>query len=146
MDLLSLDNVFRAPTMDFIEERSKSSESETYSYVFAYEFPMDDGKCAWHCSEIPYVFHNADRIPICRTPGVMEKLQDAVFGAWISFAREGRPFVPGLDWKKCGKDEEQVLVFDETCTLRKNFDHELVRLHREATGPFIMEEAENLQH
>lgn len=146
LDLLSLDNVFRTPTIEFVEERSKSPESETYSYLFAYEFPLDDGKCAWHCSEIPYVFHNADRIPICRTPGVMEKLQDAVFGAWISFAKEGKPYVPGIDWKRCGKDEEQVLVFDETCSLRKNFDHELVRLHAEATGPFIIEEAENLQH
>ena len=57
-----------------------------------------------------------------------------------------RSSVPGIDWKRSVKDEEQVLVFDETCSLRKNFDHELVRLHAEATGPFIIEEAENLQH
>ena len=145
-DLLSLDNVFRAPTIDFVKERCKSPESLTYSYLFAYEFPFDDGKCAWHCSEIPYVFHNADRIPICRTPGVMEKLQDAVFGAWVSFARDGRPVVPGICWKACEKDREHVLVFDESCSLRTNFDHALIEKHLEATGPFRMEEAENIQH
>lgn len=144
-DLLSLDNVFRAPTIEFIRERGRSKESRTYSYLFAYEFPFDGGKPAWHCSEIPFVFHNADQIPVCRRPGY-ERLQERVFGAWMSFARGGAPQVEGLEWKRCTREDEYVLVFDDTCSLRHNFDHALIARHREATGPFAMEEAENLQH
>lgn len=145
-DLLSLDHVFRAPTIEFIRERGKSRGSETYAYLFAYEFPYDEGKPAWHCSEIPFVFHNADRIPVCSRPGSSGLLQDRIFGAWMSFARSGAPQVPEIEWKACAGEDEYVLVFDDTCSLRRNFDHALIARLREAAGPFVLEQVENLQH
>ena len=65
VDVLSMDTIFRIPTVEFIKERCKSPESKTYSYQFTYEFPMFEGKVAWHCSEIPFVFHNIDNIAFC---------------------------------------------------------------------------------
>ncbi len=38
------------------KERVKCPDSKIYSFQFTYEFPMFDGKIAWHCSEIPFVF------------------------------------------------------------------------------------------
>ena len=65
VDARSVDFLFRGPTIDFIKERSKTPESVTYSYQLTYDFPVFDGKLAWHCSEIPYVFHNMDKVPVC---------------------------------------------------------------------------------
>ena len=87
-NLLDLDSLFRSPTKDFIAKESEHSQAPTYSYLFAFEFPYDGGKTAWHCSELPFVFHNTEKVPICNVPGVSDKLEDQMFGAWIHFARE----------------------------------------------------------
>ena len=36
--------------------------------------PYDDGHVAWHCAEIPFVFHNADKVPVCNLPGVSDQM------------------------------------------------------------------------
>jgi para-nitrobenzyl esterase len=48
-DLLELDSMFRSPTKDFIEKKAVHEEAPIYSFMFAFEFPFDDGKPAWHC-------------------------------------------------------------------------------------------------
>ena len=57
-DLWSVDTFFRPATIEFIRQKSEFTEAPTYSYQFTYEFPIDGGKAAWHCAEIPFVFHN----------------------------------------------------------------------------------------
>ena len=46
----------------------------TYLYDFTLEFPMMH-KIAWHCSDIPFFFHNTDKVEICRrsdpAPGIL---------------------------------------------------------------------------
>ena len=144
-DLLVVDTIFRKPTMDFIKERAKSPESRTYSYQFTYEFPVFDGKMAWHCSEIPFVFHNIDLVPVCGGDEKAEKLQEQVFGAWMSFAKEGVPRVEGAEWTACAPDKENVMILDETCEIRPNVDHELIRLLTE-DGAEVSFNKENIQH
>lgn len=39
MDLLSVDTIFREPTIRFIKERVKCPDSKIYSFQFTYEFP-----------------------------------------------------------------------------------------------------------
>ncbi len=136
-DLLVLDSLFRSPTKDFIEKKSSCTEAPIFSYVFAYEFPYDDGKPAWHCSEIPFVFHNTDIVPICDIPGVSDKLENQVFGAWINFARHGNPNHPGLPtWPACEPGDEATMVFDRKCELKHNYDNELIELHVKAAPGF----------
>ncbi len=136
-DLLVLDSLFRSPTKDFIEKKAVHKEAPTFSYMFALDFPYDDGKPAWHCSEIPFVFHNTDIVPICNIPGVSDQLEDQVFGAWINFARYGNPSLPGLpDWTACKPGDEATMIFDRNCELKHNFDNELIALHKKAAPPF----------
>lgn len=52
-DLWSVDTFFRPATIEFIRQKSEFTEAPTYSYQFTYEFPIDGGKAAWHCAEIP---------------------------------------------------------------------------------------------
>lgn len=140
-DLLNLDSLFRSPTIDFIKKKAKYKEAPTYSYLFTYEFPYDDRKLAWHCSEIPFVFHNTDKVPICNEPGVSDKLERQMFGAWINFARYGNPNIPDLPfWPACEEEDEAVMIFDKKCEVRHNFDHELIALHKEVSPGFPFED------
>ena len=110
VDLLAVDTIFRLPTMEFIKERSKTPESVTYSYQLTYEFPLLDGKIAWHCSEIPFVFHNTELAPLFNKEGETDKLEEAIFGAWISFAKTGKPVIEGIDWPACTEGDEPVMI------------------------------------
>lgn len=128
-DLLFLDGLFRAPSIDFIKKKAAYTQAPTYSYMFAYEFPYDNGKPAWHCSEIPFVFKNTDKVPVCNIPGVSDLLEDRMFGAWISFARYGNPNYAALpDWPACTKGDEAVMIFDRKCEVRHNYDHKLIEI------------------
>lgn len=147
-DLLVVDSLFRFPTQDFIQKKAACPESKTFSYVFAYEFPFDGGKPAWHCSEIPFVFHNSDKVPVCNEPGVSDLLEERVFGAWIAFARQGDPSHPALpQWPACTPGKEQVMIFDKTCQVRENFDWELVAVLRQVSAPWGTKQSdEPIQH
>ncbi len=136
-DLLVLDSLFRSPTIDFIKKKAVHTEAPTYSYMFAFEFPFDDGKPSWHCSEIPFIFHNTDKVLVCNKPGVSDKLEDQMLGAWVNFATYGNPNLPALpEWPACVDGDEATMIFDENCMIRHNYDHELVELHRKAAPKF----------
>lgn len=136
-DLLVIDSLFRSPTIDFVKKKAIHKEAPTFSYLFAYEFPYDDGKPAWHCSEIPFVFHNTDKVVICNEPGVSDELENQMFSAWISFARWGNPNVPTLpEWPACEEGDESVMILDRNCEVRHNFDHDLITLHTKAAPKF----------
>ena len=48
--------------------------------------------------------------------------------AWINFARYGSPETPSLpNWPACTPGDEATMIFDRTCEIRRNFDHELVK-------------------
>ena len=136
-DLLFLDSMFRAPTRDFIEKKSAHPEAPTFSYLFTFEFPYDAGHVAWHCAEIPFVFHNADKVPVCNLPGVSDRLEDQVFSAWINFARNGDPSGPALpQWPACKPGDEAVMIFDKKCEVKHNFDAALISLHDKVAPKF----------
>ncbi len=136
-DLLVLDSLFRSPTIDFIKKKAQHKEAPTYSYMFTFEFPFDDGKPAWHCSEIPFVFHNTDKVLVCNKPGVSDKLEDQMLGAWVNFARYGNPNLPALpEWPACEMGDEATMIFDEECIIKHNYDHELIELHKKAAPKF----------
>ena len=139
-----MDTIFRIPTVEFIKERCKSPESKTYSYQFTYEFPMFEGKVAWHCSEIPFVFHNIDKVPVCYKGEESLKLQEDICDAWVSFARTGKPEIEGIKWPACREGDEAVMMLDTECTVKHNPDHELLPKIRKCLDP--NRKMENVQH
>ena len=43
-------------------------------------------------------------------------------------ARYGSPETPSLpNWPACTPGDEATMIFDRTCEIRRNFDHELVK-------------------
>lgn len=126
-DLTCLDWAFRTPTIDFIAKKSECPQAPTFSYIFTYEFPVDGDKIPWHCSEIPFVFHNTDLIPVCNIPGVSDRIEERMSSAWVAFARYGNPGIASLPaWPACTHGDEATMIFDKECVVRHNHDHALI--------------------
>lgn len=146
-DLLDLDSIARVPTKEFIKKKAAYEEAPTYSFMFTYEFPFDDGKPAWHCSEIPFIFHNTEMVPVCNNNEISKKLEEQIFGAWINFARSGNPNHAGIPhWPVCKMTDEATMLFDRKCEVKHNYDDELVSLHLKVAPLFLFEKKEEVLH
>ncbi len=155
LDLLSLDNFIRSTEIALIKERSKSPESKTYSYMFTYNFALDGGKPAWHCSELPFVFRNIEKVPVCNDSPEAKVLERQMSSAWAQFARTGAPaFTDDKEapetgcpaWPVCEPGKEQVMIFDKKCEVRVNYDHALIALHEQYFDGASRLKADNVQH
>ena len=125
--LPALDPFIRIPTKDFIEKMAQEASAPVYSYLFSLDLPFDGLNPAWHCAEIPFVFHNIDRVPVCCIPGVSEKLQEQICVAWAHFARYGTPGTDRLpDWPACRPGKEMTMILDQVCDVRENHDAQLL--------------------
>ena len=148
-DLLNIDRVMRQPSKKLAAMHAKGEKAGTYLYNFTLEFPMMH-KIAWHCSDIPFFFHNTDKVEICSIPGVTEKLEAQIFGAFMNFARTGVPSQESLpEWPEVTADKEPTMIFDRECQLRYNYDDELLRLVDSVLPPFNLMElmaSQNIQH
>lgn len=149
-DALFVDSIFRDPTIDFVAEKSRFPESATYSYLFTYTFPYEGGHIAWHCSEIPYVFHNTSLVPVCWDGETTERLEQQMTDAWLNFARIGDPNSRNLPhWPACTPGDEACMIFDRTCHVVHNHDHALIKLHAQTAPSFGAqsdEEEQKIQH
>lgn len=141
VDLLRLDFIFRGPEIDYIAKRSVLND-RTFSYLFNLDQPLNGGTSPWHCSDIPYVFHNIDLVEHAHRPdgdnAVAERVQEQVFDSVLAFARTGNPANDRLsDWQPCDADRENTMVIGESCGVRQNFDHALIPAVFQHLAPVI---------
>ncbi len=144
-DLLMLDAEVRYGSLDHIIKRSaQPGSAPVYSYVFAQEFRnYDNGLTAFHCADLPYIFHTTDRIMVCQQEGV-EKLEDEMAGAWAAFAHTGDPNHKNLaDWPPFEEENRATMVFCEDSHARNDFDTELIKL-KKALDPSFQEKMAKL--
>lgn len=149
VDLLSLDRVFRTPTKDLAQLHAEAGKTPAYLYNFTLDFPYENGKTAWHCADIPFVFHNTDKVEVCNIPGVSDKLEKQVFNAFVSFAHNGNPNHDGIPyWPSVTVNEEPTMIFDRMCEVRNNYDNALFALFDKALPPFSLAELfqQDVQH
>lgn len=147
-DLLFIDRVMREPSKKLARLHT-GGKGGTYLYNFTLEFPMGD-KIAWHCSDIPFFFHNTDKVEVCAIPGVTEKLEKQMFGAFMAFARTGVPAQKDLpQWESVTETTEPTMIFDRECALREKYDDPLYALINSILPPFNLMEmmaSQNVQH
>ena len=125
-DLVLLDTFSRVATKDFCHKKAEHPQSATYNYLFTFDFPIDDGTPAWHCADIPFVFHNTDKVPVCNIPGVSDQLEETMSSLFVNFARTGVPTAPGLpQWDPCVPGDLPTMLLDRECKLVHNFDDKL---------------------
>lgn len=151
IDLLDLDALFRPLSKELVCAKAKYKEAPTYSYLFSLNFPCHHGQTAWHCSDIPFVFHNIDKVPVANIEGISDELQEKMFNAFISFAKTGNPNHKELpQWDACTPEKEVTMLFDQECRIGINFDDEVLKLLKdvlpEITAEMILESATNIQH
>jgi para-nitrobenzyl esterase len=100
--------------------KAAAGRAPAYLYWFTWQTPVMGGRPrAFHCAELPFVFHNAARCPRL-TGGGPEALDlaDRVADAWIAFARHGAPGHAGLpDWPAFDARTVPTMVFDAPCVM-----------------------------
>lgn len=148
-DLLNIDRVMRAPSKKLAALHARGENGGTYLYEFTLEFPMNH-KIAWHCSDIPFFFHNTDKVEVCAIPGVTEKLEAQIFGAFMEFVRTGVPAEKTLpEWPEVTDEQEPTMIFDRECEVRFNFDDKLFEKINSILPPFNLMEmlaSQDVQH
>lgn len=149
-DVLFVDRVMRQPSKKLAKLHAAGKKAETYLYDFTLEFPIHHNKIAWHCSDIPFFFHNTDKVEVCQIPGVTEKLEAQMFEAFMTFAKTGKPECDKLpQWEAVTPEVEPTMIFDRECELRYNFDDKLYEKIDSILPPFNLMEmmmAQNVQH
>lgn len=132
-DVLYMDYQERDGQLGLVRQRA-SMGADVWNWLFKKESPICGGLAAWHCSELPFVFHNASYIESAFDPGSSEMLEDIMAGAWVSFARTGDPNdrnrVPL--WPKVTEKEVPTMIFDRKCEVKVNHDFYLRKILREA--------------
>lgn len=151
-DLLLVDRAMRQPSKRLAGLHARGGKAHAYLYDFTLEFPLQHNKIAWHCSDIPFFFHNTDLVEVCQIPEVSEKLEGQIFGAFMTFVKTGKPGYDGLpSWEAVTPDVEPTMIFDRECVLRYNFDDKLYEKIDSILPPFnlaeMMADSENaVQH
>lgn len=126
VDVMMLDTFSRIATKDFVRKKASVSPAPIYNYLFALEFSLDGGTPAWHCSDIPFFFHNTDKVALAGIPGVSDELEEKMSSSFVNFARTGNPNTEGLPhWTASTADVVSTMIFDRECEIRTNFDDEL---------------------
>jgi len=126
-DVLFLDTGLRRGCLEFTKARAAAGGDKTWNWMFNLESPFNYGTVAWHNAEECYCFHNAEYIEAQYIPGVSERLQDQMTGAWVAFATTGDPNHPGIPaWPTVTADSVPTMCFDEVTDLRVDYDRELM--------------------
>ena len=76
--------------------RRRAETGPVWSYFFNQDFTIEGGRAPWHCSDIPFVFHNTELVPSANISGVTPQLEQQIFDAVLAFARTGNPQHSGI--------------------------------------------------
>jgi para-nitrobenzyl esterase len=135
-DVLYYAGSSRGGSKSLLARKLEKGKTPVYNYLFAWEYPINGGTTAFHCSELAFCFHalNVPQIKTATGGGpVAMALQDKVSRAWVNFAKTGSPNQPGLEWRPYTPDNPQAMVFDTVSECRPLHDDKLVSL-MPATG------------
>ncbi len=125
---VDLETVFLPATVEYVKKKAEKAKAPVYNYLFAKNFDVDNGKGAWHCSDIPYFLHNGELLPICQQKNG-EMLDRVMSASFVNFARTGDPNAEGLPaWESCMDGHMVTMVFDDECYTNVNMQDELLPL------------------
>ena len=129
VDCLFTNKSCRTASRDYAFLRAGQGCAPAYNWVFALECPLNNGTIAWHNAEEAYMFHNANYLEASYIPGVSERLQDIMTGAWVAFAETGDPNHVGMRiWTPATRENGACMIFDEETYQAFHHDDELMEL------------------
>ena len=125
-DVLFMDTGLRRGCIEFTKARAAAG-GKVWNWLFTLESPFNYGTMAWHNADEPYCFHNAEYIEAQYIPGVSERLQDQMTGAWVAFAYNGDPNHAGLpQWDAVKPDSVPTMRFDAVTDQKVDYDQALL--------------------
>jgi len=130
-DVLYYAGASRSSSKTLLAQKLEKGKTPVYNYLFAWEYPINGGTTAFHCSELAFCFHalNVPQIHTATGGGpVAMALQDKVAGAWVRFAKTGNPSTPSLEWRPYTPDNPQAMIFDTVSESRPLHDDKLASM------------------
>ena len=125
--IVKVDRMARPGIIKFMNKHADECSAPGYSFNLAVDFPLFGISQAWHCADIPYIFHNIDRVPCYGFGEVSDRLQDEMSGALVSFAYTGDPNHEGMaQWRPYTKDDKATMVFDAKSECKAAYDEKLL--------------------
>ncbi|HEY5410469.1 MAG TPA: carboxylesterase family protein [Caulobacteraceae bacterium] len=106
----------RQAAIDQAAAKAALGGARAYLYWFTWQTPIFDRRPrAFHCAEIPFVFHNTDLCDHMTGGGPRARgLNDVMADTWIQFARTGDPNHPGLpQWAPFARGAAPTMIFDD---------------------------------
>ena len=95
--------------------KTAKGAAPAYVYMVAWETPVEGGVFKTpHTMEIPFMLYSYDKVRtfVGEGPGPGH-MADVIGGAWVAFARTGKPDHPGVPhWPAFNTTERPVMVFD----------------------------------
>lgn len=111
------DLLFRRPAAKVLQ--AQALHGATYAYRFSWQSPSMGGMLgAAHAMELPFVFDLAHLpgIEVLVGPDAPQALADAVHGAWVAFATDGAPALPGgPQWERWTPAAYNAMDLDAQC-------------------------------
>lgn len=108
---VATDGNVRVPAIRMADAKA-AADGNVYMYRFDFQSPLDPTLGAAHGLDVPFVFDTADTAAVTGTAADRALLVKDMTGAWISFARSGRPELPaGPRWPRYTIDERATMLF-----------------------------------
>ncbi len=134
-DLLTIDTMFRYETIQFIDRYVREGGT-IYNYLFEGVFDYHGSLNAWHCADLPYLFHNTDKVPICDTVN-RESMESEMFSMFTQFVRDGNP-----GFNNCREGKFVTKVVGDNTAVKENHGIELQNaIGKHPEGLFILGKA-----
>ena len=132
VDMAFEDAQFRRGTVQYCEARAKAGCAPIYNWLIPTEFPYDGGTVGWHNADEAYMFHNAEYLEASYIPGVSEKMQDEMTGAWLAMAYTGNPNQEGMDlkWPSYQEEPGATYFFDAKSYVKHDHDKEIMEYQK----------------
>lgn len=145
-DAIFMDVLVRRNTVALAKQRAAQGAAQVYCYLFDLDSPFNNGMLAWHNGEIPFIFHNADYLEASYIPGVSERVQDEMSGAWVNFCIKGDPNHDGLPtWDQVTPTSCPTMIFSVHSHQRTDYDDDLLAAIPEdqVIPPYLRPKKEN---
>ena len=143
IDILYLECFRRSLVKSYTKERSKFGPN-TYQYVFDYDFPLNGGCPPWHCSDIPFFFHDCCLAPYTQGEGA-GLLEDRMFESVLRFMKTGNPATEDLPYKPVTPGDSNTMILGTKPEVRNNYDDELLPAIEKYVIPVMEEYFKNLK-
>jgi para-nitrobenzyl esterase len=107
----------RVSALQLADAKTASGTAPVFVYLFTWPSPILRGRCgSFHALELPFVFDCVERAASADGGPESRELAARMSGAWISFARDGKPDDAGLPaWPAYSASERPTMLFDVDC-------------------------------